>query len=674
MMEKLNGKSKDIIKENIDKLKQIFPEIITEGNIDFDKLKNTLGEYVDDREERYNFTWNGKAQAKRLAQTPSSGTLRPCKAESVNWDNTENLFIEGDNLEVLKLLQKTYHKKIKMIYIDPPYNTGKDFVYKDDFRDNIKNYKELTGQVDGEGKSLSTNSETSGRYHTDWLNMMYPRLKLARNLLRDDGVIFISIDDNEIHNLRKISEDIFGEENFIGILSVENNPKGRKNSEFISVSSEYLMIFAKNKAKSHFIENIPKNAKDMTEDESGKFVHNSGKRVLVGENSFNKPVVNFNSDKNYSVYYRETDKSFVLKKEEFASVNHKLLSEGYVKYYSHDGKNLVENTYTDKKIRDLFENEALVFSQDKIYEKNFNDTIRIKSQLVNRKYEAIVNGKKQEYSMELTTTGAGTHLKCLFEMNDLPFTAPKNVGYLKLIISLFENEPFIVLDFFSGSSSTADAVMQLNFEDFGNRKFIMVQFPELCDEKSEAFKAGYKTIADIGKERIRRVIKQIEQEQVKDKKNGKETIFDEAKQDDKPLDFGFKVFKLDSSNIKAWDSDFDTLEKSLLDSVNNIKQDRSSEDVLYEILLKYGLDLTLPIEERKICNKTVYSIGLGALIVCLDKDISLDVVEGIAKLKEELSPEISRVVFSDTGFEDDVVKTNTVQILKQHGIEDVKSI
>ncbi|HEY8361923.1 MAG TPA: site-specific DNA-methyltransferase [Tissierellaceae bacterium] len=612
----LTGKTPDIGEENIKKLMTIFPEVVTEGKVDFEKLKQVLGEYVDDSNERYNFTWNGKGRALRLSQTPSLGTLRPCKEESKNWDTTQNLYIEGDNLEVLKLLQKSYYGKIKMIYIDPPYNTGKDFVYKDDFHDNIENYKRITGQVDGNGKPISTNTETSGRYHTDWLNMMYPRLRLARNLLSDDGVIFISIDDNEVHNLRKICDEVFGEDNFISILSVENNPKGRKNSAFVSVSSEYCVIYTKNKNNAYFIENVPKRASDMVQDEEGNFVHSSGKRVLVGENSFNKYVTKVDSDKNYSVYYRAKDKQLVIKREEYGTVDQQLIAEGYVKYYSHYNGRLVENTYTESKFRELFEKRALEFSQDKIYEKNYSDTVRIKSQLVNREYEAIVRGKKMKYSMELTTTGAGTYLKNLFKLAESPFPAPKNVGYLKLLISLFESEPFIVLDFFSGSATTADAVMQLNAEDGGNRRFIMVQLPEPTDENSEAYKAGYKNICEIGKERIRRAGEKIKEE-YKDKENIEN------------LDIGFKVFKLDTSNIRKWQPDYNNLEQSLMDYVENFVEGRTEFDVVYEIMLKYGLDLTYPVEEFTIAGKKVYSIGYGMLMICLDNEITTEVAKGI---------------------------------------------
>lgn len=395
----------------------------------------------------------------------------------------------------------------------------------------------------------------------------------------------------------------------------------------------------------------------MTKDENGRFVHNSGKRVLVGENSFNDYVLKADSDKNYSVYFRKNDKDLIIKKEEYSQLDSNLLNNGYVKYFSYRDSKLVENTYTEKKFIELYKSESLDFSDEKIYEKNFNDTVRVKSLLVNRKYEAIVNGEKKTYSMELTTTGAGTYLKELFNTSDSLFTAPKNVGYLKLLTTLFKTEPFFVLDFFSGSGSCADAVMQLNAEDRGNRKFIMVQLPEKINKTHAAYKAGYKTIAEISKERIRRAAAKIQ-----------------AENPGYQGDLGFKVFKLDSTNIKPWELDFDLTEQDLEDQISNIKPDRKDDDVLYEVLLKYGLDLTLPITEHSIDGHKVFNIGMGALIVCLSDNISLEVAEGIAKLKDELNPEIMRVVFKDAGFADDVVKTNALQILKQAGIEDVRSL
>ena len=571
----MDGKSKDMTQEYIEQLKALFPEVVTEvadkegdkisHKVDMEKLALLLGEvalptdeadYRQKYGEKFSFEWAGKRRAIAEAQKRSTGTLRPCPEDSVDWDSTENLYIEGDNLEVLKLMQDSYLGAVKMIYIDPPYNTGKNFVYKDNYKDNLKNYLEMTNTTN------AVNAEASGRYHTNWLNMMYPRLKLARNLLTDDGVIFISIDDNEVANLRKICDEVFGEINFIGTLSVENNPKGRKNSDFISVSSEYLHIYARNKSTAYFIENIPKNANDMTEDENGNFVHNSGKRVLVGENGFNNPVSSFASEKNYSVYYRSSDKTTHIRKEEYGQNDQLLLNDGYKKYFSHNNNQLVENTYTRSKFEELVKNSALEFTDNKIFEKNFNDTIRIKSQLTNRKYEAIVNGRKQLFSLELTTTGAGTYLKTLFETNTPYFEAPKNNGLLKSLITLFDDKNIIVLDFFSGSATTADSVLQLNAEDGGNRKFIMVQLPEKTDEKSEAYKAGYKNICEIGKERIRRAGKKILVEQkAKAEKEG--NLFSPNEEPQK-LDIGFKVFKLDRSNVKEWDVEFDGLNENKL--------------------------------------------------------------------------------------------------------------
>lgn len=664
-MPELNGNSLDILEENIKNLRQLFPEVECDGKIDFDMLRQILGEYVDDDKERYNFKWNGKGKALRFSQTPSTGTLRPCKEESKDWDDTQNLYIEGDNLEVLKILQKSYHGKIKMIYIDPPYNTGKDFVYPDNYHDSLENYKAITGQTDEEGRKISTNTEASGRFHTDWLNMMYPRLRLARNLLTDDGVIFISIDDNEVNNLQKLCNEIFGEDNFIGLLSIENNPKGRKNSAFISVSSEYCLIFAKNKINTYFIENVPKKSSDMTLDENGRYVHNSGKRVLVGENSFNKYVEKTDSEKNYSVYYRSSDYTVQIVKEEIGETNTDLLNKGYKKYFSHNNGKIVENTYTVAKFMELFNEKALDFSDDKIYEKNYSSTIRMKSQLTNREYEAIVNGKKCNYSMELTTTGAGTDLKTIFNSSDVLFPAPKNVGLLKLLITLFDDNSFIALDFFSGSSTTADAIIQQNNIDGGNRRFICVQIPEPTSDSSEAFKAGYKNICEIGKERIRRAGEKI--------KNEIESGNGQIKLDEEPKavpDIGFKVFKLDSSNLKKWNPDFDNLELTLDDMINNYVPDRTEEDVVYEFMLKMGLDLSYPVDVTEIDGKKVYSIGFGALMMCLDDNITVSVAEGMVKMYKELAPETWKVIFKDEGFADDCTKTNIKLTLIQAGLED----
>ena len=622
-------KSHDVIGSNIRKIAQFFPNCITERlgkddksefAIDFEKLQAELSnDIVIEGEERYQFTWPDKRKAVREANVQTTSTLRPCRDESVNFDNTQNLYIEGDNLEVLKVLRETYLGKVKMIYIDPPYNTGNDFVYNDDFAQGKEYFEQTSGLFDEEGNQtidpMQRNTESNGRFHTDWLNMIYPRLKVARDLLTDDGVFFISIDDYEVENLKKVCTEIYGEQNFIGILSVENNPKGRKNSSFISVSSEYCMIYAKNKSISYFIENVPKQASDMSIDENGRYVHNSGKRVLVGENSFNHKVSKVESDKNYSVYYRKNDNSLITKKELFGENDNILIKEGYKKFYSFYKNYLVENTYTETKLKELHNSQALDFSNDKIYEKNFNDTIRIKSLLVNKEYDAIVRGSKQKYSMELTTTGAGTIIKDLFKSKDVLFTAPKNPGYIKLLISLIDSKESIILDFFSGSATTAHAVMKLNAEDGGNRKFIMVQLPEKTDEKSEAYKAGYKNICEIGKERIRRAGKKVKEEAGLQGHN---------------LDTGFRVLKLASSNME--DVYYTPQEFSMGSLFNeNVKADRSNEDLLFQVMLDLGSELSAKIETKQIAGKQVHIVDEGYLVACFDRDVNESTIIEIAK-------------------------------------------
>lgn len=676
---KLTMHTANVADANFNTLAKLFPNAVTETvdksgkvirAIDAEVLAQEINTHVvSGKEERYQFTWPDKKKSILLANAPIAATLRPSREESVDFDTTENLYIEGDNLDVLKLLRETYLNRVKMIYIDPPYNTGKDFIYKDNFAEDAGEFLKRDGQYDEQGNRLISNFDSNGRFHTDWLNMIYPRLKVARDLLTDDGVVFISIDDNEVENLKKICNEIFGSANFIGILSVENNPKGRKNSAFISVSSEYCVIYAKSKPNTYFIENVPKKASDMTKDEDGNYVHGSGKRVLVGENSFNKYVSKVDSDKNYSVYYRKKDRQIVIKKEEFGDIDNKLVSEGYTKYWSHNNQRLVENTYTESKFRELFERKALEFSSDKIYEKNFNDTIRIKSQLVNREYEAIVRGRKQKYSMELTTTGAGTYIKNLFDGKELPFSAPKNVGYLKLLISLFENEPFIVLDFFSGSATTADAVMKLNAEDNGKRKFIMVQFPEDLDVNlskagSEAEKQTIERaisicdelgkphlLTEIGKERIRRAGTKIKEEAGLTAQN---------------LDVGFRVLKLDSSNMKEvyyTPEEYAQMGFDLDGFMDNIKSDRNDEDLLFQVMLDLGIPLSSKIEQ----DGKVFNINDNYLIACFDQVDTVMITE-IAQKQPYYA------VFRDSSFMNDSALVNVEQIFNTYSPSTIRRV
>jgi len=651
-MEKLDvttdGSSMDIVQDNIAKLKQLFPDVFSEGKIDFEKLQETLGDVVEDKEERYNFTWHGKTQAKRIAQTVSTATLLPCKEESKHWDTTQNLFIEGDNLEVLKLLQKSYHNQVKMIYIDPPYNTGKEFIYPDNFRDNLDTYMQYTGQKDNEGKKFGTNADTSGRYHTNWLNMMYPRLKLARNLLRDDGVIFISIDDNEVTNLRKLCDEIFGEENFIGNIIwknvTDNNPTN------IATEHESILVFAHSKTN---LENIWKS----------KISESKDILIDIGKKLTQKFGNNDELQSEYSKWFREN------KSQLGALDRYKYIDKGGV----YIGSQSVHNPGTEGYRYDVLHPETKLPCKDPLMGYRFPESTMQKlleegKILFGDDHQKIIELKvyAKDYSEKLSSViqldgRLGPYdLKKLFSEIKKIFTNPKPVSLLSKYISFVSEKDDLILDFFSGSCSSAHAVMNLNGQDNGNRKFIMVQLPESCDEKSDIYKAGYKNIADIGKERIRRA--------------GEKILLDNAdKEDIESLDIGFKVFKLDSSNIKQWDASSDNFEKALLSHVNNIKDDRSEEDLLYEILLKYGLNLTVPIEERSIHGKMVYIIGLGALIICLDNEITLDVVDGIGALKAELEPEVMRVVFRDSGF-NDVLKTNAIQNLKRFGIDDVKSL
>ncbi len=667
-MEKLDGKSMDIVQQNIEQLKALFPEVFSEGKLKFNQLQELLGNYVVENEDPYNFTWHGKRKAGRLAQTPSTGTLRPCKEESVDWDTTQNLFIEGDNLEVLKLLQKSYHRQVKMIYIDPPYNTGNDFVYEDDFKDGVKNYLEMTAQLDSDGKKVGTNSSSAGRYHTNWLNMMYPRLKLARNLLHDDGVIFISIDDNEQANLKKICDEVFGEENFIGCITrVSKTTSFRGN--FIAPGKDYILCYSKDLEKTNrFV--------DEVDESQFKKIEVAGDRK--GEQyrddiAFYLSTLETRPNQRY--FIESPDGSKVIPPGETFPPEKPKSGDGVWRW------NL--DSFNEKK-------ELIVFKKSNQSPLLDEHGKKAKWNLYTKSYlkEKLEKGNlPRDLWCDFLNRAGTSELKKL----DIPFSFPKPSSLILKMLNIIQTEPCdVVLDFFAGSCSAAHAALSRSAELNGSLHYIMVQLPEKVDEASDAKKMGYTTIADIGKERIRRAAKKIKEEQLSmvndkllmlEKKRSAGEDVTELQQEIDHLqltinnsDFGFKVFKLDSSNIKRWEADFDTLKQDLYTAVDYIKQDRSSEDILYELLLKYGLDLTVPIETRSIAGKTVYSIGLGALVVCLEKDVSMDVVNGIGALKEELQPEIMRVVFKDDGFKDDVVKTNAMQTLKRYGIEDIKSL
>ena len=609
----LNGKSKDIVLDNVSTLKRLFPEIVVEDGIDFDVLKGILGESIDDSKEKYSFTWPGKTQAIKESQKQSTGTLRPCIDESEHWDKTQNIYIEGDNLEVLKLLQKAYYNRIKCIYIDPPYNTGKDFIYTDNYQDNLENYLKLSGQVqddDGTHSSirLTTNLETAGRFHTNWLNMMYPRLKLARNLLTDDGVIFISIDDNEFENLKRICDEIFGEFNYLGDI-LWNSTKSVTNTALISVSHTYNLVYFKN--KEYYVKHREKFR--LPDDGEGFSNPDNDPRGPWKADPFQ--VGGWRPNQQYEITNPNTGK-----------------------VYKPNPDCSWKNDYD--KFQELIKDNRIVFG------KNGEGGPQRKRFL----FEAKDRGKvtKTWWDDVETTTNGTMHLKKLFD-NKILFNNPKPVGLVYKMLQLCTSDEDIVLDFFSGSGTTAESIIKLNSEDNFNRKFIMVQIPEATDEDSQAYKEGYETICEIGKERIRR--------------SGDKILNESSNKD---LDIGFKVFKLDSSNLEKWEPDFNNIQQSLL--VDEIKKDRTNEDLVYEIMLKYGVDLTLPIEK----HDNIYSIGYGALVICLDDNITKEISDKILKIVKDSS--IARVVFKDSGFASDADKTNIKEILKTNHIDEFITI
>ncbi len=633
------SQSPDMIQENLSRLKQLFPTIVKEGKIDVTELQALLGEEIETGEEYYRFTWAGKSTARQEANKPSTGTLRPDKAASKDWDTTGNLFIEGDNLEVLKLLQKSYAGKVKMIYIDPPYNTGKDFVYKDNYKDNLGNYLEITGQTDEAGRKLSTNTESDGRYHSNWLNMMYPRIVIARNFLKDDGLLFVSIDENEVGNLIHLCESLFGEECFVGTFCWKNKyGAGAKTKGLIDVH-EYILCFARKP-----LSNIE--AK-LTEDQIKEFDKKKDDKYPIRGGYITQPLMTKSMDDRdnlkYTIDYSgdtiSPRKQWVWEKERLLKA---IANDEVIFKKKKDGKYSV---------------------RCKVYLRDENGVIR------KGKPISVLNGPfNQEGTQEVEDLiGEGV------------FSFPKPKRLLEYLLSFTLNEKeekdFYVLDFFAGSGTTAHAVMQLNAEDSGNRKFICVQLPEPTEPESEAHKAGYKVISDITKERIRRAGAKIAAEwQAKQAAATQAAgMFASSSTSPSSLDTGFRAFKLDTSNIVAWDGSIENFEANLLSAAENIKPNRSQEDVLFEILLKAGLDLTVPIEEKSIDGKTVYNIGAGALFVCLANELSTAVAEGIGQWKQQLAPATCRVIFRDTGFTD-VVKTNSIQILRRYGVEEVNTI
>lgn len=640
-----HAQSADIIAENIQQLKGLFPEAFTEDGVHFDVLRQLLGDadVLAEGEEKYGLNWHGKKQARQIALTPSTGTLRPCPEESVDWDTTQNLFIEGDNLEVLKLLQKSYANKVKMIYIDPPYNTGKEFIYPDNYQDNLDTYLKYTGQVDNEGMKFSSNTETSGRKHTNWLNMMYPRLKLARNLLKKDGVIFISIDDNEVHRLISLCSEIFGEENFVAQLAVQLNPRGRNLDKFVAKTHESVLVFVKDYMDENSIFGIEKEGRMINEynkeDENGKY-------RLIGLRNRNQA---FNPLTRPNLYYP-------LYVEESTGKVSLIKNQTHIDEIFPDAPNGVQTCWTWSKEKTIKNNNLLIALKTsdewRVYRKDYllGKDGKVATTLV----------KSIWLDKEINNDYGKKIIKNLFGNSIMTF--PKAIELITKLIQIGMKKEDIFLDFFSGSATSAHAIISLNKKDKGKRQHISIQLPELTNEKTEAYKAGYKTIADIGKERIRRAAKKIKQENP-----------------NYQGDLGFKVFKLASSNIKAWNPDYTDLEKTLFNHQEHLVAGRTEQDVLYELLLKRGVDLTVPIEEQVFNQKTVYSIGYGALFACLDKSLNNDAIEtvsqGIITWHQELAPASdTQVFFRDSAFANDITKSNMVAILEQSGIAHVRCL
>ncbi len=653
-MKKLKMQTPNSTAQNIEQIAKLFPYVLTEtvddaGNlkkaIDFDLLKQCLSNVlVDDENERYRLDWPGKKAALLKANTPITTTLRPCREESVNFDTTENIYIEGDNFEVLKILQESYLGKVKIIYIDPPYNTGKDFIYKDNFKVSKEEYEEEIGAVDDEGEKLFRNTDSNGRFHSDWLSMMYERLVIARDLLRDDGVIFISIDGNELSNVQKICDELFGEENLVGNIIwrnvTDNNPSN------IATEHEYIVVYAKSKA------NLEPVWKSKLSDVKALLVD-------IGNELIGKYQDQETLQAKYSEWFRE-NKSQMGMLDRYKYIDqggvytgsqsvHNPGKEGYRYDVIHPDTQkvckepLMGYRFPEVTINKLLEEGKILFGND--HNKIIELKVYAKDYLEKLSSVEILDGRLGAYDV-----------RQLFLENTKVFTNPKPVVLIKKYLSFILSDSDIILDFFAGSATTAHAVMQLNAEDNGNRKFIMVQLPEKTDEKSEAYKAGYKTIAEIGKERIRRAGQKI-------------IAANQDKDGIEHLDIGFRVYKTDTTNMKdVYYHPVELRQKDFFYSISNIKEDRTPDDLLTQIILDLGLELNLPIEKKEILGHTVFIVQTNALVACFDDDINFKIIDEIAAL----SP--FKVVFKDASFNDDKDRINVEERFKRLSPETVITV
>ena len=644
-MDKLKMHTPNKADENFKKLAELFPNAVTETidengevvrAIDKDVLMQEIScTVVDGNEERYQFTWPDKKKSVLLANAPINKTLRPCREESVNFDTTENLYIEGDNLEVLKLLQETYLGKIKMIYIDPPYNTGNDFVYEDDFAQSTEEYMANSGQFDEDGNRLVKNLDSNGRFHTDWLNMIYPRLKLAKDLLSDDGIMLISIDDNEIDNLTRCCSEIFGESNLIATFVVASN-SAKNNSKFVSITHEYLLCVAKNKEETPAGWAVAKTNSDS-------FIKVS-QQLLKSGKSMDEIHSELLALVKYPKYYEFDHYTYVDERGPFRASD--LTAPGSKAKYNviHPITKKPCKTgsrgwaYSESEMQKLIDNDYILFGS----------TETVMPQLKNYLFD---NEKSLPKSVLFFDSQSSTKW---MKAQGFGFDFPKAIDYIKFVVSMYPQTEYEILDFFSGSATTAHAIMQLNAEDGGHRKFIMVQLPEKCDEKSEAYKAGYQNICEIGKERIRRAGKKIKED---------------AGLTAQGLDIGFRVLKCNTSNMKDVyysPTDFDM---NLLDMMtDNIKEDRTPEDLLFQVMLDLGVTLSSKIEKNIIAGKKVFDVADGFLIACFDKDVNEETIKAIAQ------KEPYYFVMRDSSLANDSVATNFEQIFATYSPDTVRKV
>ncbi len=657
-MERLKMQSLDVTSSNIDKIAQLFPQCVTERKdkngktvlgIDFEKLRDELSiDVIDEGEERYQFTWPDKKAHAHLANTPTTKTLRPCREESVDFDNTKNLYIEGDNLEVLKVIRETYLGKVKMIYIDPPYNTGSDFVYNDDFSQSNSEYQEHSGQRDEEGNRMVQNTESNGRFHTDWLNMIYPRLKVAKDLLTDDGVIFISIDDHEVENLRKVCDEIFGEGNFIGQLilktATDNNPSQ------INTEHEYMLCYAKAKIKQ---------TNWLRQSEATGLIvqqYNALKREYTEFDIVQKKLrqwIKNNKERLPQVtHYNNVDEKGVYSNSSNSSNPH---PGGYMYDIIHP----ITGLPCPKPANGWRWPEETFRTYNKEGEIDWGKDHTTQPHVKKRIETSVEYLRTLIYEDNRATTKM---LSDLFGGRKI-FDNPKPLNVLSRIIDYVTNKNSLILDFFSGSATTAHAVMQLNTEDGGNRKFIMVQLPENTGEKSEAYKAGYKNICEIGKERIRRSGRKI----IEDLKQKQPDLFTNVKGGVEMPDVGFRVLKLDSSNMR----DVYYAPKEFTEQVlfaDNVKPDRTAEDLLFQVMLDLGVELSATIEQRTMGGKQVFCVNDNYLIACFDTDITEDTIKAIAKLKPYY------FVMSDSSLASDNVADNFNQLFEAYSKDTIRKI